>query len=348
MSTVGVVVPCYRYGHLLRESVGSVLDQVGVDVRVLIIDDASPDDSADRAREFAAEDPRVEVVVHPENRGHIRTYNEGLLDWCDTDYAVLLSADDMLTSGALRRAVDFLDASPSAGLVYGHYIRFDGVTPRAPARTGSPSWKLYDGQAWLRRRFSHGNGCIASPEVVVRTAVQRAVGGYDPSLPHTGDIEMWMRFATYADLGYLRGVDQAYYRVHGTSMSTTYRADGGLGDLRQRWAAYEAFLRKEGDRVNQPELMERTIRRRIARDALWRACRALDGGRADREPVEELVAFATDIYDGARGLSEYRGLRWRRAVGDRISPSLRRVIPTAIWRQARHELWWRQWKRSGV
>lgn len=348
MSTVGVVVPCYRYGHLLPESVGSVLDQPGVDVRVLIIDDASPDDSADRARELAAADPRVEVHVHPENRGHIRTYNEGLLEWCDTDYAVLLSADDMLTPGALRRAVAFLDATPSAGLVYGHYVRFDGVSALPPVRTGTPSWKLYAGQEWLRRRFAHGNGCMASPEVVVRTSVQRAVGGYDPSLPHTGDIEMWMRFATYGDLGYLRGVDQAYYRVHDASMSTTYYADGGLGDLRQRWAAYEAFLSKEGDRLNQRVPMERTIRRRIARDALWRACRSLDGGRDESEPVDELVAFALETYDGARGLSEYRGLRWRRAVGSRISPMFRRVIPTALWRRARQELWWRQWKRSGV
>ena len=58
-------------------------DQEGVDVRVLIIDDASPDDSAEVAKKIAARDPRVEVVVHATNRGHIATYNEGLLDWAD-------------------------------------------------------------------------------------------------------------------------------------------------------------------------------------------------------------------------------------------------------------------------
>src|SRR3954469_9924498 len=45
MNSVAVVVPCYRYGQFLEDSVGSVLSQRGVDVRVLIIDDASPDDS---------------------------------------------------------------------------------------------------------------------------------------------------------------------------------------------------------------------------------------------------------------------------------------------------------------
>src|SRR5713101_4189961 len=56
MSSVSVVIPCYKYGHFLEESVASVLDdQPGVDVRVLIIDDASPDDSAEVARKIAAE-----------------------------------------------------------------------------------------------------------------------------------------------------------------------------------------------------------------------------------------------------------------------------------------------------
>jgi len=87
MSSVSVVIPCYKYGHFLEDAVGSVLDdQEGVDVRVLIIDDASPDDSAEVARKIAARDPRVEVIVHTTNKGHIATYNEGLLDWADGDY----------------------------------------------------------------------------------------------------------------------------------------------------------------------------------------------------------------------------------------------------------------------
>jgi GT2 family glycosyltransferase len=45
LSSVDVVVPSYRYGRFLRQCVESVLSQEGVDVRVLIIDDASPDDT---------------------------------------------------------------------------------------------------------------------------------------------------------------------------------------------------------------------------------------------------------------------------------------------------------------
>ncbi len=100
MSSVSVVIPCYHYGHFLREATGSALPcQDDVDVRVLIIDDASTDNSVEIAKAIAEEDSRVQVAVHSVNRGNIATYNEGLLDWADGDYTVLLSADDQLTPG---------------------------------------------------------------------------------------------------------------------------------------------------------------------------------------------------------------------------------------------------------
>ena len=68
--TVSVVIPCYRYGRFLPGCVRSVLGQEHVDVRVLIIDDASPDDSAQVAARLAAEDERVEFRRHRVNAGH--------------------------------------------------------------------------------------------------------------------------------------------------------------------------------------------------------------------------------------------------------------------------------------
>ena len=102
----------------------SVLDQEGVDVRVLIIDDASPDDSGEVAMALAAEDERVEARAHAENQGHLATYNEGLLEWAEGSYSVLLSADDLLTPGALSRATAVLETNPSVGFVYGHVLRW--------------------------------------------------------------------------------------------------------------------------------------------------------------------------------------------------------------------------------
>lgn len=348
MSSVSVIIPCYRYGHFLEESVGSALDQQdGVDVRVLIIDDASPDDSAEQARKIAARDPRVEVQVHERNRGHITTYNEGLMDWADGDYTVLLSADDKLTPGSLVRAAALLDAHPEVGFAYGHPIHFQHDKPLPPARTESQGWSVWPGHWWLERRFRAGTGCITSPEVMVRTKLQREVGGYDPELPHAGDIEMWMRFAAHADVGYVRGVDQAYYRLHGANMSKV-DFGGQLDDLSQRLIAYNAVLDKCAGLLPQRQELADAVNRKLARQALWRASRAYDRGRTEQVPVDELVAFAKKCWPEYQRLPEYRGLTVRKQVGPTVMPYLQPLVLSAFAHKYREKMWWRTWLRTGI
>ena len=343
MSSVSVVIPCYKYGDYLRACVDSVLDNPGVDVRVLIIDDASPDDSADKARAIAEADPRVEVLVHEQNKRHIATYNEGLLEWADGDYTVLLSADDLLTPGALTRAVALLDANPNVGFAYGHPVHFRHPGPPPPARDTGKS-AVYQGHWWLERRFREGTGCITSPEVVVRTKLQQQVGGYDPQLPHAADIEMWMRLAAHADVGYVKA-DQAYYRLHEKNM----HADAGaIDDLRERKIAYESMLAKCRHLLPDADRLDAMVHQRLARFALRRAFRAYDRGKTAIVPVDELESFAAEVWPDYRKLAEHRALSVRRRVGARAMPYLQPLVLSAVAAKGREWLWWQSWRRRGI
>src|SRR5947209_17315201 len=102
-NAVSVIVPCYNYAHYLPSCIESIVGQENVEVSVLILDDCSTDDTPTVASKLAT-DSRVEVRRHERNVGHIATYNEGL-EWVRADYTVLISADDLLTPGALARAV---------------------------------------------------------------------------------------------------------------------------------------------------------------------------------------------------------------------------------------------------
>jgi glycosyltransferase involved in cell wall biosynthesis len=346
MSSVSVVIPCYNYGRYLPEAVSSVLnDQPGVDVRVLVIDDASQDDSADVARQLAEADSRVEVSVHPANQGTTRTFNEGVIDWADGDYTVLLSADDQLTPGSLRRAVDLLDANPGVGFAYGHPVHFNQGSPPAAARTKVQGWSVWPGAWWLERRFRDGTNCITAPEVVVRTSVQKLAGGYDPRLAHSGDLEMWLRLAAYADVGYVRGVDQAFYRIHGKNMTV---ARTQVVDLRERQYAYETMLDHCSDRVKNARSLSDMVHRRLAWEALWRAARAYDRGQTKQAPIDELIAFAFECWPEAGKMPAYRGLKLRQWIGPRSMPFLQPLIVTAVVRKAQNWWWWRSWKLRGI
>ena len=343
--TVSVVIPCYGYGRYLPDCVRSVLDQEGADVRVLIIDDASPDDSGEVAARLAAEDHRVEVRQHRENRGHIATYNEGLLEWAEGRYSILLSADDLLTPGSVARATAVLDAKPDVGFVYGHALRWVDGGSKPAARTESSGARVWSGLDWLRKVCRLGHSVVSSPEVVVRTSVQQKMGGYLPELPHTGDAEMWMRFAVHSDVAFVKGVDQAYYRTHGKNM-TTKRVP--IVDLRQRKAAYDAIFDSYSDQIPEAHRLRWEVDRSIAKEALWKACRAYDRRPIDTSGVAELADFARSIYPDTDRLAEYWGLRWRQRAGPRACVYLRPVMLSATRRRVQSTLWWRHWRREGV
>src|SRR5260370_37939709 len=107
-------------------------------------------------------------------------------------------------------------------------------------------WAVWSGLWWLERRFPDAQNPITSPEVVVRTSLQKRVGGYDARLPHAGDMEMWLRLAANADVGFIRGADQAYYRLPEQNMRKAFNA--GM-DLRERRLVLETGLERYGERM---------------------------------------------------------------------------------------------------
>ncbi|MFE2753285.1 glycosyltransferase [Actinosynnema sp. NPDC059335] len=351
--TVDVVIPCYNYARFLRACVRSVLDQTGVDVRVLIIDDTSSDDTPEVMAELVR-DPRVEGRRHEVNQGHIATYNEGLLEWAKADYTVLLSADDLLAPGALARAAEVFEAHPNVGMVYGRVVYYtaDGVgdrttghdDPRLPrVVTPPPGRTVWSGVDWIEARCRTGQNVLSSPEAVVRTSVQQRVGGYRPDLPHAGDLEMWMRIAAVSDIGYVRGKPAAYYRVHQQSMMRT-QFSSLFADLEQRQAVFERFFAEHPD---LPPRLRALANRSIAKDALWRAVRAYDRDRLAEIPVDELVAFARRVYPDATRLPEYGALRRRRALGPKLCSRTQVFVGSHLVKRGRGLVSKQVWKWRG-
>jgi glycosyltransferase involved in cell wall biosynthesis len=312
MSSVDVIVPCYKYAHYLRQCVESVLGQSHGDLRVLIIDDASPDNTEEVARELVARDHRVAYRRHEVNRGHIATYNEGL-DWADGDYVLVLSADDLLTPGALGRAVELLDVHPLVGFAYGCQIPFHADRPLpAPRPEGETAWQVVEGCEFLGCCCAVAHNPVATPTAVVRTAIQRQVGGYRHDLPHTADLELWLRLAARGSVGWL-DADQAYKRVHANNMQYQYRL--ALDDLRHRRAAFEAFFAWAGDRLADRGSLEQLAARGLAGMGFWAASAAFDEG--DLAGCQQLVDFALALDPELPSQPRWARFALKRSLGPR-------------------------------
>jgi glycosyltransferase involved in cell wall biosynthesis len=340
------VIPCYNYGRFVSTAVKSVLDQPGVDVDVIVIDDASTDGSAEVVRELAAADPRVRAILHRRNFGHIATYNEGL-EQANGAYVVLLSADDALTPGSLARATALLEAHPSVGLVYGNPEFFVDDPP--PVTQKVRNWTIWSGNEWIKARCREGGNCICSPEVVMRTSVQHAIGGYDPNLPHSGDLEMWLRAAAVSDIGRVNGPPQAYYRTHPTSMMGSTYPLNSTRDLEQRLSAFESALIGPKASVPHGDALLAMARKRLATFAVKRALSAYDHGVSSEEPVEDYRAFAVRVWPEVNTTRRGRALarcgaaddvrmnRGWAAAARRVEEDLRHLVWHLVWR------WRRRW-----
>jgi len=244
MASVDVVVPCYNYAHYLEGCLASILSQRDVQVRVLILDDCSPDDTETVARRLAAADPRVEYQRNAQNLGLIGTANRGVMDWARADYVVLLSADDALTPGALARACDLMDANPQISLTYGMALMMsDEGAPLCPPDVREPDTRIVSSEAFLREVCRTGNP-VPTPTAVMRTSVQHAVGPYDPRFKHTSDLDTWMRAASQGPIGVVNAI-QGLYRWHATNMSAAYQRRP-IGDREEVLKTCVAFAERYG------------------------------------------------------------------------------------------------------
>lgn len=304
-------MPCYRYGHFLKECVESVLTQTGPCARVLIIDDASPDNTAEVATELARSTPPITFVRHNVNQGHIATYNEGI-EWTSSDYLLLLSADDYLLPGALQRAVALMDRHPAVAFAFGNAIELypNGSTRATKCFGCRNSERVLSGMEFIT--LSGAKNIVPTPTAVVRTQIQKKVGGYRADLPHSGDMEMWLRLAVHADVGFI-GAPQAVYRRHSANMSHFYTAQGCLPDIQQRKAALDSFFEHHSSAMHNPDRLRKKLDYLLACDAISSASTVFNDG--ELEVATRLSSFAVQISPRIKNSWVWAKLLCKRGMG---------------------------------
>jgi len=268
MARVDVIIPCYQYGRFLRDSVKSAVTQ-DIDLRVLIIDNASTDDSLEVANELAAQDPRIEVISRKKNLGRHASYNEGI-DWVSADYFALCDADDLLAPDCLKRAVSFMELHPDLSFTFGVERRLlfpAGVIPSVEQHQGHPTWEVSSGTDFIRL-LCHTARCHVGPTSLVRrTSAQRKVGYHRPELRYTDDLEMFLRLATVGNVAYTPAV-QAIRRLHDTQLSRYYD-EAPVRDYIERQAAFDSFFAHEGSQLPDAASLHRRARQRLADQTFW-------------------------------------------------------------------------------
>jgi hypothetical protein len=199
---VSICIPTCNRAGMVGNAIRSALAQTYPAIEVLVVDNASTDETGGVVSSFT--DPRLRYIVNEENLGLFGNFNR-CIALAKGDIVHILHSDDTVPPGFTQTCVDLLLAHPEVAMTFTPArIMGEGIpwaTPQAGHRIYHPPEGF---RAILRDR-----GLIACPSVMVRKEVFAEIGPFSTEYPYSSDLYQWLRIA--------RG--HAIARVEGTHVS---------------------------------------------------------------------------------------------------------------------------------
>jgi glycosyltransferase involved in cell wall biosynthesis len=217
-----VIVPNYNHAPYLAQRIDSVLRQTYNDFEVIILDDASSDESMAIIERYA-HDGRVRIQANTVNSGSAcRQWNRGIRE-ARGEYVWIAESDDFADLRFLETLVARLDACPNAGLAYCDSYRVSAggeILSRQSdyyRRNDAARWKTdfeRPGYEEVRDHLMFWNTIPNASAVLVRKGIYERVGGAPEDLRLCGDWLTWIKILLISDLVYVAAPLNSF-RWHG-------------------------------------------------------------------------------------------------------------------------------------
>jgi glycosyltransferase involved in cell wall biosynthesis len=187
---VSVVCLCYNQEQFVEAAIQSVLDQSHPNIQLIVVDDASTDNSVNVIRSVIGDNQSIQFLALTENLGNCKAFNRGLA-LTRGSFIIDLAADDALLPDRIEKGVQLLrEKGEDYGVhfsdaeiideynthLYNHSDRFPHATV--------PQGNVY--KEVVRRYF------ICPPTVMFTRKIADVLGGYDETLSYE-DFDFWVR-----------------------------------------------------------------------------------------------------------------------------------------------------------
>jgi glycosyltransferase involved in cell wall biosynthesis len=287
---VSVCVPTYNYGRYLPAALESVQNQGFRDFELIVIDDASQDDTREVIGKYVRSDPRIRFRVNPENLGMVRNWNE-CLRLARGEYVKFLFADDLLSSpDALEKMVSLLDSRPDVSLAGSARNLVDPEGIRLSVTFHFRGGAVVNGSDVIDRCLRERKNLIGEPSAVMFRR-RDAMRGFDERYKHLVDLEMWFHLLEMGAFGFI-DAPLVSFRVH-PGQQTVQNIDQ-RADIEDAFLLFEEYLGKPYLR------MGRLTRRFLFFDELYKIWKLYRRKKLDRTETEreigEHMAFRTFLY----------------------------------------------------
>lgn len=195
---ISVIVPCYNYGNLLSDCIGSLFSQSYQNWECIVVDDGSKDTTRLVVEERIKMDKRIHYF-YQDNLGPAAARNLGLSK-AKGEFIQFIDADDLIENRKFEKQMELFSKDPGCDIVYSNVKYF-----REGDRT-----KLYDditlegSSPWMKKLSGRGEvmiGALLSGNIMVinsplvRRSLFENLGDMSNDLSYNEDWELWTRFA---------------------------------------------------------------------------------------------------------------------------------------------------------
>ena len=198
---MSVIIPVYNGAKYLQRAVQSALglEEVG---EIIIVDDGSSDDSANIARQLAAQNKSIKFFQHPDKKNHgpAASRNMGIRN-ASFDFIAFLDADDYYLPDRFKTEKEIFIKQPDVDGVYGclqnvfendvsRDLFYKTETDEIHGMSESvPPEKLF------KALISFGYGRICLQSVTIKKDAMVSVGLFNENLRWSEDTELWLKLA---------------------------------------------------------------------------------------------------------------------------------------------------------
>lgn len=218
---LSILIPSYNHAPFVEEAIASARS---IDVpgrRIIVIDDASTDGTADVIDRYLQREGSdgIEFIRKPVNRGAIDSVNT-FLSMCKTEYVYFMASDDIAVASGLQSVLARLESTPSLQFVVGGGINVfpDGSSSPIYGRKHEVLFNKPHSEL-LRTLFLTNSGPLLCQSSIFRLSAIKAVGGFNPALI-ADDYSLFARLFTHygtrsANFDFMPEALCVQYRHHG-------------------------------------------------------------------------------------------------------------------------------------
>ena len=225
---VSVIIPTYNRSNFLHSAIKSVLNQTFEDFEVIVVDDASTDNTRQVLDKF--DDKRICYIRHKENKGGSAARNTGIKR-SKGEFIAFLDDDDLWMPSKLEKQLDLINKNLEIGAVYTGAYKINESDKIIMCNYPSLRGNIFPDI--LKKNYV--GSCSA---VLIRKECIDRIGLFDENLPAGQDFDLWIRLAKNYQFDYVNE-PLVIHRIHKKRITTDH-----YGRLRAKKLLFKKYSKE--------------------------------------------------------------------------------------------------------